>query len=160
MRFFVIFGRNLSLFSLENAVFFEIASQATNSFHFRFQHSKPRSLPKMKQKLHKTFKKLNFLGFCLSGSQFDAFFIEKFHLFLQKSSLDNRVFPFERFEHSKPRNLSKIRQKQHKNYKISRILPFCHFWGLRGQPKTLKISKNAYHTKPILRQLNSIGETL
>ena len=69
--FFVIFGLNLIFFHLENSHYlFGKAHWTTNSCHSchveRFQHSNPRSLSKIWQKLHKNVKNRKILEFFLS----------------------------------------------------------------------------------------------
>ena len=91
---------------------FKEASTTTNLFLYeRLQHSKPPSLSKSTQKLHKSFKNLTFQVFCPFRSKFDAFFQHKLLLSLQRSLSDNESFPCLTFWHSKPPNFLKNRQK-------------------------------------------------
>ena len=92
---FVSFGLKLMHFFKTNSFYlFKKASTTTHWFLFeRLEHSKPPSLSKSTQKLHKSFKNLNFHVLCQFRFKFDAFFQHKLLLSLQGSLPDNEFFP-------------------------------------------------------------------
>ena len=109
--------------------------------------SQPRSVLKNWQKEHKNWKFSKVLTISVSICGF-------FHrLFFQKHLLDNIVFCFERFQHSKQRRISRMWQNKRRTLKNWKIEQFWHFWksiwghsGVFGVKQ--KISTNTYWMKP------------
>ena len=103
------------IFHLENSHYlFGKAYWTTNSCHSchvkRFQHSNPRSLSKIWQKLHKNVKNRKILEFFII---FGVIFLKK-RIYLPKEYYwTTSSCLVERFQHSNPRCLSKKWQKLH-----------------------------------------------
>ena len=92
---FVTIGRNLSLFSLNNCVYFQVkSSRIMNAFLVERLHILIHQVfQKLVKNFIETWKICIFWFFCQFRSEFGAFFQNKKHLSLQRSLLDNDFFP-------------------------------------------------------------------
>ena len=126
---FVSFGLNLMHFFNINCSYLSKETTTTTNLFLteRLQHSKPPSLSKSTQKLHKISKIWFFCIFVNFGVNLMHFFnINCFYLVKETTTTTN-LFPTERLQNSKTPSLSKSTQKLHKISKFWFFLYFCQF---------------------------------
>ena len=157
--FFVIFGFNWYIFQLENSHYlFGKAYWTTNFCHSchaeRFQHSNPRSLSKVWQKLHKNVKNRKILDFFY-------YFWGNFFLKIAFISLKNTIGQQDRALLNVFNILiHDVYRKNDKNciktLKVEKFWNFCHFFGNFSfkKPHLSLQNTNGQRTRALLNVLN------